>query len=198
MMLGLFQLLDQPGSVMLVRISSLDGDLKVSDIKPFAVINGVRAFSRFGARVAFSDFNADGIDDLWISETMRAVDYKLESGAMYYYKGGNTMPSGTILSSMAKPDMTLSEGGKKSQFGSCLTFLDFNSDDAIDAVISAPRATGDNGRLEGAVYVMLSPDGKAQPVDPDDPVDGEGATEVGNPSSGGDSGSICFVTTASL
>jgi glycosylphosphatidylinositol phospholipase D len=201
MLFNSFLLFDQSGSVMLTRISTLEGDMTASDVDPLAVINGVRAFSRFGAQVAFSDFNADGIDDLWISETMRAVNGKLESGAVYYFKGGNTMPAGTILSSMTRSDMTLSEGGRKSQFGSCYTFLDFNADDAIDAVISAPRAIGENGRLEGAVYVMLSPDGKVQPDDPDDPddpVNGEGATEVGNPSSEGGSGSICFVMAASL
>ncbi len=200
MMLGLFQLIDQPGSVMLARISSLEGDLKTSDIKPLAVISGVKAFSRFGAQVAFSDFNADGIDDLWISETMRAVEGKLESGAVYYFKGGSTMPAGTVFSSMARPDMTINEGGRKSQFGSCYTFLDFNADDAIDSVISAPRATGESGRLEGAVYVMLSPDGTVTPDDPDDPdnpVDGEGVTEVGNPSSESDS-SICFIMAGCL
>jgi glycosylphosphatidylinositol phospholipase D len=201
MMLGLFQLIDQPGSVMLASISTLSGDLKISDVKPIAVINGVRAFSRFGAQVAFSDFNADGIDDLWVSETMRAVNAKLESGVVYYFKGGSTMPAGTILSSMARPEMTLREGGKKSQFGSCYTFLDFNADNATDTVISAPRATGENGRLEGTVYVMLSPDGTVQPDDPDDPdnpVEGEGATEIGNPSSESNGSSICFIMTAGL
>jgi glycosylphosphatidylinositol phospholipase D len=201
MLFSRFLLLDQTGSVLLARVSSLDDDLKVTDIKPIAVINGSRAFSRYGAQVAFADFNADGIDDLWITETMRAIDYKLESGAVYYFKGGKTMPVGTILSSMAKPDMTIAEGGKKSQFGSCLGFLDFNADDAIDAVISAPRATGAGGRLGGAVYIMLSPNSSnpgPEPIDPDSPVEGEGATEVGNPSSNSDSGSICFVMTGIL
>ncbi len=201
MLFSRFLLLDQTGSVLLVRVSSLDDDLKVADVEPVAVINGSRPFSRYGARVAFADFNADGIDDLWISETMRAIDYKLESGAVYYFKGGKTMPAGTILSSMAKPDMTIAEGGGKSQFGSCFGFLDLNADDALDAAISAPRATGPDGRLEGAVYIMLSPDGGNPgpvPVDPDGPAGGEGATGADNPSSSDGSGSICFVKTCVL
>ena len=161
----------QAGSVLIYDFNDLAGNGRAT-AAPLTVFQGGQAFARFGWRVGFSDFNGDGIDDLWVTEPWRKTAAGVESGAAYLWLGGGTFPAGTVGNPGANADLVLQPEGKQAFFGSAAAFPDFDGDGASDAALAAKRASG-AGREAGSVLVAISPecvdadgDGYGDPASP--------------------------------
>jgi len=122
--------------------------------------------------VGFSDFNGDGIDDLWVTEPWRETAAGVESGAAYLWLGGAGFPVGTVGNPGASADLVLQPEERQAFFGNAAAFPDFDGDGAADAALSAKRASG-AAREAGSVLIAVSPecvdadgDGYGDPASP--------------------------------
>jgi len=148
----------QSGSIALIPLDGLQGDLRLDEVEPLTIFYGDQAFARLGWRIEFSDFNGDGTDDLWAAEPWRKTGSSMEAGALYLWLGGGTFPAGPVMDCPTSATLAIQPPAPRTLFGSTLAFPDFNGDGADDVAVAARRASN-GARLAGAVYLSLSPGG---------------------------------------
>ena len=146
----------QSGSIALIPLEGLQGDLRMDEIEPLTVLYGDQAFARLGWRIGFSDFNGDGTVDLWAAEPWRKTGSSMEAGALYLWLGGGTFPTGSVVDCTTSATLAIQPPAPRTLFGSTLAFPDFNGDGADDVAIAARRASA-GARQAGAVYLSLAP-----------------------------------------
>jgi hypothetical protein len=112
---------------------------------PAVVLQGEKAGSRFGERLAVADVNGDGFQDLLIGAY--TFDQGLgASGAIYVYFGGPDMD--------AMPDLKLVGTGAGEQFGASLCALaDLRGDGFPTLLVGAP-GNDQVGKAAGAAYLL--------------------------------------------
>lgn len=144
------------GFVFIIPFENLSGELNIDSIQPTTVFYGEQKFARLGAKVGFTDFNNDGVDDLWITEPYRETNAGAQAGVAYLYLGGEDFPIGSIEDYRNKAFWNFVYSASKSLFGSDLSFPDFNGDGSSDVVISARRQS-DIARFGGSVFLAVTP-----------------------------------------
>eukprot|EP00128_Syssomonas_multiformis_P012934 Colp12_sorted_trinity150504_noHs@28241 len=87
------------GTVSLLSLASLSGDLSMESLTPVTVLEGDRNYGRFGWGVQMQDANSDGVDDVIVTAPFRTSDPTgviLEGvqGAVYVFQGGEKFPKG--------------------------------------------------------------------------------------------------------
>lgn len=146
----------QAGSVLLVPLESLYGEMSTETVPVRAEISGEVPFARLGWQAERSYLNNDGIDDLWVSEPWRDTNAGVEAGAAHLWLGGPSFPAERVSVS-AGPQFWGGGGGVPgSLLGAALSPADVNGDGSEDAILSAPRLSS-LARYGGAVYVLVTP-----------------------------------------
>jgi hypothetical protein len=114
-------------------------------------IRGATRGERFGAAVAAADVDGDGISDIVVGAPSWDAEGRIACGRVYVFKGGAVEPPDRAEDAA---DVTISGNVSGDCLGSSIVagFLD---DDALaDIIVSAPGASGPDGRGAGAVYVI--------------------------------------------
>ncbi|XP_065179738.1 phosphatidylinositol-glycan-specific phospholipase D-like [Sycon ciliatum] len=164
--LGIPTTLQQAGRVFLVNVTD-----KFSTA-PFAVLEGDRAFGRFGATVSFGDVTGDGLDELIVTQPLRINDftehlYGGEQGTAYAFEGGSAFEKmkwpfvtsncggGVTLEApcpakVAAMQMDVTEGN--SRFGSSAHLLPTASKKATPVIAAAHSSL--RARMAGTVYLF--------------------------------------------
>jgi hypothetical protein len=138
--------------------SGATGDLlyKLTDPTP-------TAGGQFGWSLARTDFNGDGIPDLYVGQSPHHVDAVVEDGGSYVFDGR----TGTPLASFELPaadhqDSTSTNGGPR--LGWTLSAPgDLNGDGAPDYLAGAPFEDVGANRDQGVLYAFMS---QASPTSP--------------------------------
>ena len=146
----------QTGSVLLVPLESLHGEMSADTVPVRAAISGEVPFGRLGWQAKVTDLNNDGIDDLWASEPWRDTNAGVEAGAAHLWLGGPSFPARSVSVSAEPPFWGGGGGVAGSLFGAELLPADMNGDGSADAILSAPRLSS-RARYAGAVYVLITP-----------------------------------------
>lgn len=147
----------QTGSVSLVSVDGLSGDVALSALSVATRIDGESSFGRLGARLAFVDLNGDGADELWVTEPMRKDSIAtFEAGAAYLFAGGASFPSGAVLANATNALWSLRDTALRGAFGATLALADFDGDGGKDFAIASPRSfVAENEG--GMVRVVIDP-----------------------------------------
>lgn len=98
---------------------------------------------QFGAYSATGDFNADNIDDLFISSPFASAKDRTWNGAVRVIFGAD-----------AKEDVYFLGKDSGDQLGTSITTGDYNNDGATDIAISAYKAFTDSTARPGEVYII--------------------------------------------
>lgn len=144
------------GAVFIIPFETLSGELDIASIQPATAFYGGQKFGRLGWSVGFTDFNNDGVDDLWITEPYRETSFGAQAGAAYLYLGGENFLVGNIKDYQDKAFWNFPYSASKSLFGSAIAFPDFNGDGSADVALSAHRQS-DFSRFGGSVFLAITP-----------------------------------------
>jgi hypothetical protein len=130
----------------LIEWNGLSGKLELKNLSYLSKFHSNQAYARLGWSIGFQDFNADGIDDLFISEPMRDTKIGQNSGQVYLIKGGSKFPRGDIqdMERISK----VYKGKKKSRFGFTI-ISGINPHGKMGIFISSPMCN-ENGRNSGS------------------------------------------------
>jgi len=146
----------QAGSVVLVPLDALQGEMRLDSVPRLAAFLGTEPFARLGCQTGFTDFNNDGIDDLWVTEPYRTTDAGVEAGVAYLWLGGSSFPTGSVANSAESAFWNINGLEPQTLFGSAIAFPDFNGDGSMDVAMSAPRASS-AARSSGVVHLVITP-----------------------------------------
>ncbi len=147
----------QTGSVSLVSVDGLSGDVALSALPVVTRLDGETSFGRLGARLAFVDLNGDGADELWVTEPVRKDSIAtFEAGAAYLFAGGASFPTGNVLANPTNALWSLRDTALRGAFGSTLALGDFDGDGGQDFAIASPRSFVAENEA-GLVRVVIGP-----------------------------------------
>lgn len=144
------------GSVTVVTLESLQGNLSTSSLTPVVRIDGDQRFARFGWRVAFGDVDNDGIDDLVVSEPFRVESVGVDAGSLSVFRGGASFPTGTITRQRATSTFTSPRW--RSQFGRSLALLDVRNPEAKAKIAAGAPFDSAASEMGGSVQLVKTGD----------------------------------------
>ena len=118
-----------------------DGSIPTTAGTADVTITGEATGNYFGYAVTAGDLNADGETDLAVS----AQRYSSDTGRAYIFHNDGSIPT-----TAATADVTITGASSNHSFGSALASGDFNGDGTIDLVAGAPSVGADHG----AAYIF--------------------------------------------
>ncbi len=114
-----------------------DGSIPTTAATADVAITG-ESPSLFGSKLTSGDFNADGKTDLAVG----ATSYSSNTGRAYIFYNDGSIPT-----TAATADVTITGETTSNQFGNSLTSGDFNSDGKMDLVVGATGYISSTGRV---------------------------------------------------
>jgi hypothetical protein len=121
-----------------VYIFHNDGSIPTTAATADVTITGETTSNNFGASLTAGDFNADGTTDLAVG----ARNYNSSTGRVYIFHNDGSIPT-----TAATADVTITGETTNNYFGYALTAGDFNADGTIDLAVSAYRYDTNTGRV---------------------------------------------------
>jgi hypothetical protein len=150
---------NQAGEAYLIFGSpSLSGTRDMAQGEYDLALIAAEADDQLGNRLAMSDLNNDGIDDLIVA-AFRADgpdNARVDGGEVYVIFGSPSL-NGVLDFASASPDVTVTAADNEDDLGGAVASGDVNGDGIDDLLIGAPRADGpDNSRRGGGeAYVFF-------------------------------------------
>ncbi|MFZ3031528.1 MAG: FG-GAP-like repeat-containing protein, partial [Candidatus Moraniibacteriota bacterium] len=114
-----------------------DGSIPTTAATADVTITGGATVDQFGASLVAGDFNADGETDLAVG----ANNYSSGTGRVYIFHNDGSIPT-----TAATADVTITGGAIVDTFGASLTAGDFNADGKTDLAIGASGYSSYTGR----------------------------------------------------
>jgi hypothetical protein len=119
-----------------------DGTMPTSTVAADVTITGGASSNYFGAATTAGDFNFDGRTDLAVG----AYNYSSATGRAYIFYNDGTIPTST-----ATADVTITGEATSNEFGHALAAADLNTDGRTDLVVGAESYAG-----TGRAYVFYN------------------------------------------
>ncbi|MEP7162145.1 MAG: FG-GAP repeat protein, partial [Candidatus Moraniibacteriota bacterium] len=120
-----------------------DGSIPTTAATADVTITGGATFDSFGVSLTAGDFNADGKTDLAVA----AYGYSTDTGRAYIFYNDGSIPT-----TAATADVTITGGATSDTFGYSLTVGDFNADGRVDLAVGATGYSTNTGRT----YIIMS------------------------------------------
>ena len=117
-----------------------DGSIPTTAATADVTITGQGEFDYFGISLTSGDFNSDGRTDL-------AVGAHGYSGWVYTGRAYLFYNDGSIPTTAATANVTITGGASSNRFGYALTAGDFNADGTTDLAVGAHSYSGNTGRV---------------------------------------------------
>lgn len=115
-----------------------DGSIPTTAATADVIISGGAINNYFGFSLAVGDFNIDGRVDLVVG----AKGYSTNTGRVYIFYNDGSIPT-----TVATADVTITGGTANDNFGTTLVSGDFNADSKKDFVVGSPAYSSNTGRI---------------------------------------------------
>jgi hypothetical protein len=138
---------DGEGTIKLIPLSNLVGDLELLSLKDVVQVNGTQPMGRFGHKILTRDLDHDGLDEIIVGEALAHMSSGVDSGIVHILKGSKVTTANPWDSSdILYNDIPLS------RFGSTLKLVELPKSTGL--LVSAPRYNSKYPSLTqtGAVY----------------------------------------------
>ena len=104
----------------------------------------------FGSSLASSDFNGDGIMDLFVASTGESTESTTSEGIVHAIESFPDLTNNSLIIRQSSDD----DNGANSGFGTSLASADFNGDGIDDVAVGAPFEDVNNYENAGVVHIF--------------------------------------------
>ena len=135
--------------------SGVQNSIDLSTDIPDVTISGADSAGQFAANIMTDDFNADGIEDIFVTEPFANPAERANAGIAYLFFGSQYL-SGIIENPLESADLVIYGAKTGDHLGVSLASGDINNDDREDIIIGADGADSPNSISSGATYAIVN------------------------------------------